>query len=222
MRAALARKRGGEMEKQTKAWFVRGLLLLIILTMSCTCMPGSNNNITDEGNEVSIASAEPDNEDTTTPRPTKTEIVLPTDTVEPTLDSVEATELAEMIESYSQPTQREWSVPAYPDSTFLLDDRDGLADWDDIVQSQTRNLAIEAPYYYEFYEMPSTTKYVDVRDYFNEVIPPLGYKTGADMQGINQIYLLTYVNDGGSIKRKIAVQYWAAENMIMIIYKNPE
>lgn len=210
------------MEKQTKTWFIRGLLLLIILTMSCTCMPGSNN-ITNNNNENAAASVEIGKDDTATPRPTMTEAVVPEDTVEPTLDeSAVETELAEILEDYDDVALREWSVPVYPDSTFLLDDRDGLTDWDDVVASQTRNLAIEAPYYYEFFEMPPETKYADVRSYFNEVVPPLGYKTGADLQGTNNIYLLTFVNDGGSIKRKIVVQYWGIENMIMIIYKNPE
>ncbi|MBI9050423.1 MAG: hypothetical protein JEZ00_13460 [Anaerolineaceae bacterium] len=196
------------------------LLVMILITISCSCMPGKNEF---NGEEATAETAAVVEMTTSTVAPTKTKAALPTDTVEPTLDeAAAATELATILEEYAQVSLREWSVPTYPDSTFLLDDRDGMADWDEIVASQARNLAIESPYYYEFYEMPPTTKYADVRAYFNDEIPPLGYKTGADMQGTNQIYLLTFVNDGGSIKRKIVVQYWGVENMIMIIYKTPE
>ena len=211
------------MEKQTKTWFIRGLLLLIILTMSCTCVPGSNNNNIVE-NDVPDVTVAVEINDTATPMPTRTDVVVVEDTLEPTLDeAAAATELAELLEDYSQTMLRDWSVPSYPESVYLADERDEDPDAEAIVERDARIFAVEEPYYYEFYSLPGGLRFADVKDYFMVEIPAMGYKVGSDLQGSGQeIYILTFVDDSSSPQRKIIVEYWRNDNLLLLLYKNPE
>jgi hypothetical protein len=84
-----------------------------------------------------------------------------------------------------------------------------------------RNLAIEPPYYYEFYQFPDVQRYDEVRTFYQTELQALGYKLGADLQGDSNIYLLTFVNSSSSPQKKITIQYWNSDSMVLIIYKNP-
>jgi hypothetical protein len=208
------------MEKQKKSWFIRGLLLLIILTMSCTCMPGNNNNNNDEETEVAVVEEVAEVEETSTPMPTNTVMVEPTTTVEPTLDeAVLETELAALMGNHSL---REWSIAAYPGAEFNIDDRAEDVAVDDIVEVHVRNLSVQEPYYYEFYDMPPGLRYADVKEYFMDVVPNMGYVMASDMQGANEIYLLTFLDETVSPNRKVYIQYWRNSNLLMIIYQSPQ
>jgi hypothetical protein len=114
-----------------------------------------------------------------------------------------------------------WSLPLYPDAELLVSDLDGHADTDANVQKQARNLAIEPPYSYEFYYLPTVRSMDEVRAFYKKELLKLGYSLAADVQGKNEIYLLTFVNKSSSPQKKIVLQYWAAGANLMIIYKNP-
>ncbi len=114
-----------------------------------------------------------------------------------------------------------WSLPLYPDAELLVSDLDGDADTDANVQKQTRNLAIEPPYSYEFYYLPTVRSFDEVRAFYKKEVTKLGYSPAADLQGKNGIYLLTFVNKSSSPQKKIVLQYWSQGANLMIIYKNP-
>jgi hypothetical protein len=194
-------------------------LVSILLTISCACLPSRETLFSQEPTATEKAAAT-----ATKPVPSKTPTEKPQPTATSTIDAaIEATDLADLLnEEEDMESQRPWSLPVYPDAVLFVSDLDEDAEYDNLVATHTRNLAIEAPYYYEFYDMPAELTYNDVRSYFQEVLPPLGYKQAADFEGEEQIFLLTFVNAGGSISRKIAIQYWQAYDMIMIIYKNPD
>lgn len=114
-----------------------------------------------------------------------------------------------------------WSLPLYPDAQFVISDLEGNANYDAIVEKQTRNLAIEPPYSYEFYYLPTVRSFDEVRSFYKKEILKLGYSPAADLQGEGGIYLLTFVNKTSSPPKKITLQYWSSSADIMIIYKNP-
>ncbi len=116
---------------------------------------------------------------------------------------------------------RAWSLPYYPDAVYITSDLEGDAEWDDIVEMHARNLAIEPPYYYEFYQLSNVRRYDEVRTFYQKELQALGYKQGADLQGNSNIYLLTFVNAASTPQKKITIQYWTADSLVLIIYKNP-
>jgi hypothetical protein len=116
---------------------------------------------------------------------------------------------------------RAWSLPLYPDAVYMISDQDGDAEWDAIVNKHARNLAIEPPYYYEFFELPTVRRYDEVRTFYIEKLQALGYKLGADLQGDAEIYVMTFVNTSASPQKKVIIQFWRADSIVLIIYKNP-
>lgn len=114
-----------------------------------------------------------------------------------------------------------WSLPLYPEAEFLVSELDGDAATDANVEKQARNLAIEPPYSYEFYYLPTVRSFDEVRAFYKKEVLKLGYSPAADLQGNNGIYLLTFVNKSSSPQKKITIQYWTSVSNVMIIYKNP-
>jgi hypothetical protein len=114
-----------------------------------------------------------------------------------------------------------WSLPLYPDAVYKISDLEGDASMDTLVERQTRNLAIEPPYSYEFYYLPTVRSYDEVRAFYKKEVLKLGYSPAADLQGESGIYLLTFVNKSSSPQKKITIQYWSSSANVMIIYKNP-
>ena len=199
----------------------RGLLVVclfcILLTLSCTCAP--IKTIIDEFKPS----------DTPEPSATATKVIptnTPTAKPHTATPTSKATEISVILtEAFAEEADagtREWSLPAYPGAEMYLSDLDDDSEYNDIVAKHARNLSIEPPYYYEFYTLPSGLRYDDIRGFFKEELPALGYKQAADFQGDAEIYLLTFVNSGGSTSRKIVIQYWHAYDLLMIIYKNPD
>jgi hypothetical protein len=189
-------------------------LVCVLIIISCTCMPIQEKAADPAAEQtMEVASAVP----SIIPSQIPTEKPLPTATAKPPA----ATETDEPV--LDMPVEaRPWSLPAYPDAVLFLTDLDEDAEWDEIVKTHARNLAIEPPYYYEFYDLPGGTRYSDLRSFYQEELPTLGYKQAADMQGGSEIYLLTFVNASGSLSRKIVIQHWRLHDMAMVIYKNPE
>lgn len=132
-----------------------------------------------------------------------------------------STEEAVVEEETESVGTRSWSLPLYPDAVYMTNDQDGDAEWDDIVAVHARNLAIEPPYYYEFFELPTVRRYDEVRTFYIEELQALGYKLGADLQGDAEIYVMTFVNTSTSPQKKIVIQFWRADSVVLIIYKNP-
>ena len=193
-------------------------LVSILLTISCACLPSKSTIFSQEPTATEEIAAT-----ATKAVPTKipTQKPKPSATATEAIDQ-EATDLASIIVEEDTGSQRAWSLPVYPDAVMLISDLDGDSDYDDIVAMHARNLSIEEPYYYEFYSLPYGLRYDDIRSFYQEKMPALGYKQAADMQGGSEIYLLTFVNSGGSTARKVVIQYWHTYDMLMIIYKNPE
>jgi predicted small secreted protein len=122
---------------------------------------------------------------------------------------------APQLESYRLPGAADWS---YYGNEQTLTDATLVAAMD----SHATNLAIPAPYTWDIYTAPDSITKDDVLAYFKDVAGAKGYTLARDQEGLNKVYLMTFLGDGGS---KVAVQFNAPSSgnaaTVMIFYSNP-
>ena len=186
------------MSVRQKFFHIVIVFFILLITGACASFNNSTENtdtetVTLPPTETKIATVT----STKTPVPTKTEIPTATETTTPEL------------------TYR-W--PAYPDSTYIISDREGDEEWDEIAQKHASNLAVPAPFHYEFYELPRFTLSSEVEAYVKEncfgvtIFP-----------GKNNIMLYRGLNTVDGFGRVgYRVQHWVLEDLVMIIYYLPD
>jgi hypothetical protein len=93
------------------------------------------------------------------------------------------------------------------------------SNWDQTAAFHTRNLAIPEPYEWEFFTAIRTTRYQNVKDYYQAMLVGMGYRMTFNEQGMNDIYLLKFKQDN----QVVTIQFWAAtakdDPSFMIFYQ---
>lgn len=118
------------------------------------------------------------------------------------------------------PTTEPWKSPTPPRSLFtpprgaylVANSENSSRDEKDIVAGHARNLAIPSGYKWEVYNLPSTTRYLDVEGHYTNILVAKGYRKIISEQGMNEVYLLKFKSD----KRYVVVQFWGDIKSIMI------
>lgn len=135
----------------------------------------------------------------------------PTDTPEPTATS-------------TQIEKEAWRINPMPDAQFITSEKIQDESWEKTMASQAANLAIPAPYFYDVWQLPDGTRYLNVRTYYNQDLVAKGYKLMRDEQGAGDVYLLVFAKT--EIKSKIAIQFQTSTSkrpcLVLILYSNPE
>jgi hypothetical protein len=149
---------------------------------------------------------------------------LPTDTVEPspTIELASATLPAPT--DTPTPEGEAWRIPAMPGTEFVANEKKSDPEFDTIMSDQARNLAVSPPYFWDIYAIAAGTRYKTVKDYFVSVITQTGYALSLDVQGADEIYLMSFIKK--QTKSKIYVQFNGStakrkSAAILILYTNP-
>lgn len=151
------------------------------------------------------------------------EVVVPT--AEPTIDY-----LATEEDTSSSYALESWRLLWFPSATFLADDVVTSEDWDDFAAGMARNLAIPAPYYWEYLQVPDDTRYKDIEEYYIEqATEEHDYKLAQTQQyvtkGGDDTYILTFTKGKGDSASRIVIQFWPKTKdfaaAVMVFYVNP-
>ena len=168
---------------------------------------------------------------TAVPQVVPTEVVaeptlapLPTDTVEPSPTVEPATPTEAVPTNTATPEVESWRIPPMPGAEFVANEKKSDPQYDAVMSNQARNLAIPTPYYWDIYSIAAGTRYKAIKDYFVPAITQNGFTLGVDVQGADEIYLLTFIKKQS--KAKIFIQFNASTAQrktaaILIFYSNP-
>jgi hypothetical protein len=151
-----------------------------------------------------------------TKTPTETAEPLSTNTVEPTLEpSPTETEAAQM---------EEWRLPLLPGAVFIANDTAYTDDWVKEMDKQAANLAIPAPFFWDVYQLTDGTRYRELQQFFPPILVGRSYKLSNDVQGSNEVYLMTFLKS--DTKSKTVIQFQSSTSkrpaLLIVIYKNPQ
>jgi hypothetical protein len=199
-----------------------GILVITVLISACGIFGGATKVAPTEGpppTEVPIDTVEP------TAAPVDTDTPEPTATLEPTLPEPSPT--IEEATMAVEPTlaSEAWRLPPMPGAVLLTNDLVASPDDAKAMAAQGQNLAIPAPFSWDAYTLPDKTRYADVQGYYTPLITKKGYSIGMDVQGANDIYLMTFP---GKIDKtsKIGIQFQTKKGdrpaMVLVFYKNPK
>ncbi len=167
---------------------------------------------------------------TAVPQATATEIVvptlapLPTDTPEPLPTVVLATDTQAAPANTPTAEAEAWRIPPMPGAQFVANEKKSDPEYDLVMASQARNLAIPSPYYWDIYSIAAGTRYKDIKAYFVPEVTQTGFALSLDVQGASEVYLMTFIKKQS--KSKIFVQFNGSTAQrktaaILIFYSNP-
>ncbi len=159
-----------------------------------------------------------------TEAPAPTLAPMPTDTVEPSATVEVATATGTPPVDTATPEVESWRITPMPGANFIANEKVSDPQYDSIMADQARNLSITQPYYWDIYSVTAATRYKAVKDYYAPIILQSGYVVNQDIQGNDEIYLLTFIKK--DTKSKIVIQFNASTakrktGAILIFYSNP-
>ena len=209
------------MKRQTGLMYKIGAAVMVVAlsALACSILPSAEKPTPTA--VVKHATA------TKAPAPTHPPKATPTDV--PAVQDTEAapTDAPIPLDTAVPGPDESWRISPYKGATLSAYDQSPNLDpnWVSAMDKQARNLAIPKPYYFEVYDQPARTSFVNIRDYYDEQITQNGgMKKAQDYTGSNGIALASWV--GTSVKnRKYLVQYFPADSkyppMMFIMYSNP-
>jgi len=117
-----------------------------------------------------------------------------------------------------------WRIPPYDNIAPIVWDKDCNKEWEDLVSKHARNLAIAAPYFWEYYAFSSGTRLIDVKNHYDPILREKGFSTAINDQDWQNITLLSYIKGSANNRTKIILQFWqeSAGNSpaLLVIYKD--
>jgi hypothetical protein len=195
-------------------------LVLVFAALACSIFPSAVKPASTQAGKLPVA--------TKVVLPTLAPKVTPTEMMEVTEEVPTDEPLSESTEvpTVDAPTES-WRVAPMDGATLLAYDQtpDLDPEWMSLIDRQARNLAMPKPYYFEIYDLPADSTYLQVRDYYNEQLTQNAMKKAFDDMGDNGVAVATWI--GTAVKnRKYLVQYIPADSKyvpwMFILYSNPE
>jgi len=81
-------------------------------------------------------------------------------------------------------------------------------EWDEMIYSHARNLALPSQYLWEFYGLPVSTRYQDVYDHYYNLLTGLGYRLTFNDQGAYEVFLMKFKGPSDAV----TIQFWGNWN----------
>jgi len=202
-----------------------GILMIAILISACGILGGTKKIVPTEAPPTEVPIEVPTEIVEPTAVPADTGTPEPGPPLEPTLPEPSPTIEEPTITVEPTLALESWRLPPMPGAVFVSNDKTASLDDVAAMAQQGQNLAIPAPFSWEAYTLPDNTRYSGVQSYYTPLITEKGYSIGMDVQGANDIYLMTFL---GKIDKtsKIGVQFQTKKAdrpaMVLIFYKNPK
>lgn len=118
-----------------------------------------------------------------------------------------------------------WRLDPYPDSQFIINEKEATPDWEEIVDYHATALSIPKPYFWDIYLLPDGTKYDEVKNHFRSVMGEMNYQQAMDKQWSKETYTLTYLHSVNKNSKNAVIflgEYGERKPMAIIIYSNPQ
>lgn len=200
----------------TRNLFIISLILFLALQMvSCAPQKADESVVQTaiaEKEDAQTVLATPTSEPTAVPTkaPTKKPTKKPTATerTKPT-----ATPEEEVVEE-SQEFINERFVLPHPDNTGYIDSDLADESWTETMDSLARNQAIPKPFEWQLAEMPESTRWADVYDYYKKVLLAENWSITSDggswvtLAHGNSMYIGGFIKDYEDKKEKIAILFY--------------
>jgi len=203
-----------------------GILMIAILISACGILGGTNKIVPTEGPPTEIPPTEVPTEIVEpTAMPADTDTPEPEPTLEPTLPEPSPTVEEPTITVEPTLAVESWRLAPMPGAVLLTNDKTASSDDAKAMADQGQNLAIPVPFSWDAYTLPDNSRYADVQGYYTPLITKKGYKIGMDVQGANDIYLMTFLGKVDQTS-KFGIQFQTKKAdrpaMVLIFYKNPK
>jgi hypothetical protein len=123
-----------------------------------------------------------------------------------------------------------WRIKDYPGSVLWATDSSTDTDTINWVESLARNNAIPQPYYWSWYQLPQSTRFADIEDYFKPIASEMKYRLGQDEQWNtntgSDTFLLSFLKGSDQDTSMISMEFWSHttsyDAQLLIFYVNPQ
>ncbi len=201
------------------------VLILVLILLVTACVPQKPDESTiqtaiAETDEAMAALATPTSVPTDVPTKTPTEKPTLKPTKEPTktpkatkTTKPTSTPEEEAVEKLEDFINDRFVLP-HPDNTGYIDS--DLADetWTETMDSLARNQAIPKPYEWQLVEMPDSTRWADIYDYYKKALVSEGWSITSDggswitLAHGNTMYVGGFIKDYEGKKEKISILFY--------------
>jgi hypothetical protein len=209
-----------------KKYSILLVFIFLIGALLAGCATSAVTTITPTPKAKVIVKLAPTQTPTKEIAPTQTQAIPPTETAEkPTQVATLAGPLNTETPVSPAPLTESWRIPPMPEAQLIASDmtKDTPQNILDLMNMQARNLSIPKGYKFEFYALPKTDGFNEVKKYYDEQITKIGMRKAMDDVGLRGIALITWISMSNKAQ-KYAVQFNPGKdyNYTFILYSNPQ